>query len=67
MYKRQVERCRGGSCTAFTTIASLPAGSTAYTDSGLRASTTYRYRVLAWNDAGVSGYSNIATVKTPRR
>ena len=63
----RVERCRGGSCTTFTTIASLPAGSTAYTDSGLRASTTYRYRVLAWNDAGVSGYSNIATVQTPRR
>ena len=63
----RVERCRGGSCTTFATVASLAAGSTAYTDSGLRASTTYRYRVRAWNDAGVSGYSNIATVKTPRR
>ncbi|HEX5523340.1 MAG TPA: S8 family serine peptidase [Pedococcus sp.] len=63
----RVERCRGGSCTTFATVASLSAGSTAYTDSGLRAGVTYRYRVLAWNDAGVSGYSNIATVKTPRR
>lgn len=63
----QVERCRGGSCTTFATVASLSAGSTAYTDSGLKAGVTYRYRVLAWNDAGVSGYSNIATVMTPRR
>jgi serine protease AprX len=63
----RVERCRGGSCSTFATVASLSAGSTAYTDSGLKAAVTYRYRVLAWNDAGVSGYSNIATVKTPRR
>lgn len=63
----RVERCRGGSCTTFATVASLPAGSTAYTDSGLKAGVTYRYRVLAWNDAGVSGYSNIATVMTLRR
>lgn len=63
----RVERCRGGSCTTFATVASLPAGSTAYTDSGLKAGVTYRYRVLAWNDAGVSGYSNIATVITLRR
>ena len=63
----RVERCRGGSCTTFATVASLSAGSTAYTDSGLKAGVTYRYRVLAWNDAGVSGYSNIATVMTPRR
>jgi len=61
----RVERCRGGSCTTFATVASLSAGSTAYTDSGLKAGVTYRYRVLAWNDAGVSGYSNIATVMTP--
>jgi serine protease AprX len=63
----RVERCRGGSCTTFATVASLPAGSTAYTDSGLKAGVTYRYRVSAWNDAGVSGYSTIATVMTPRR
>ena len=63
----RVERCRGGSCTDFATVASLPAGSAAHTDSGLRAGTTYRYRVLAWNDAGVSAYSNTVTVKTPRR
>ena len=63
----RVERCRGGSCTTFATVASLSAGSTAYTDSGLKAGVTYRYRVVAWNDAGVSGYSNIATVMTLRR
>jgi hypothetical protein len=28
---------------------------------------TYRYRVLARTDVGVSGCSNIATAKTPRR
>ncbi|WP_457252759.1 S8 family serine peptidase [Pedococcus sp. P5_B7] len=63
----RVERCTGGSCTAFAVVASLPAGSTAYTSTGLKANTNYRYRVVAWNDAGASAYSNIATAKTPRR
>ena len=63
----RVERCTGGSCTAFANVTSLPANSTGYTNTGLKANTTYRYRVVAWNGAGASAYSNIASVKTPRR
>ena len=63
----RVERCAGGNCTTFAVVAALPAGSSAYTNTGLKANTSYRYRVVAWNDAGASAYSNIATAKTPRR
>lgn len=60
-----VERCRGGTCTNFSAIASLPANAVQYTDSGLARATTYRYRVRATGSGGNSPYSNIATVKTP--
>jgi serine protease AprX len=63
----RVERCTGGSCTAFAVVASLPVDSSSYTNTGLKANTNYRYRVVAWNDAGASAYSNIATARTPRR
>ncbi len=35
-----------------------------YTDTGLAASTTYNYRVNAYNSAGNSSYSNIGTATT---
>ncbi|MDD2660306.1 MAG: Ig-like domain-containing protein [Methylococcales bacterium] len=35
-----------------------------YTDTGLAASTTYNYRVSAYNSAGNSSYSNIGTATT---
>ena len=35
-----------------------------YVDSGLTASTTYRYRVRAYNSVGHSTYSNVASAKT---
>jgi hypothetical protein len=40
---------------------------TTYTNSGLARSKSYSYRVRAYNAAGNSAYSNIATTKTPRR
>ena len=53
----RVERCQGANCTTFTQIAT-PTG-TSFSDSGLSAGTTYRYRVRATDAAGnVSGYSN---------
>ncbi|MGC1660568.1 MAG: LamG-like jellyroll fold domain-containing protein, partial [Candidatus Acidiferrales bacterium] len=59
-----LERCQGSSCTSFSQIAT-PTG-TAYSDSGLTASTTYSYRVRATDAAGnLSGYSNVAIVVTP--
>jgi hypothetical protein len=46
---------------SFAEIASLPAGTTSYTDAGL-TSGTYYYKVMAFNGAGNSGFSNIDRV-----
>jgi subtilisin family serine protease len=59
-----VERCTGASCTNFAQIASLAANSTSYQNTGLAASTTYRYRVFAASTSGNSGYSNTASATT---
>ena len=40
---------------------------TTYANTGLRTSTTFRYRVRAYNAVGNSAYSNIAAAATPRR
>ncbi len=63
----RIERCRGSTCTNFAQIASVGPNVTAYTNTGLNANTTYRYRVRAYNAAGTSAYSNIARATTPRR
>jgi hypothetical protein len=61
-----VERCRGSSCTNFTTIRSLAPDSRSYTDAAVSRRTDYRYRVMATGgSAGNSGYSNVAAVRTP--
>ncbi len=62
----RVERCRGSGCTNFAEVAQ-PAG-TSYSDTGLTASTTYRYRVRARDAAGnLSPYSAIAARATRQR
>jgi len=59
----RVERCQGSSCSTFVQIAT-PSG-TSYSNSGLAAGTTYRYRVRATDAAGNLGpYSAIATATT---
>jgi Galactose oxidase-like, Early set domain/Fibronectin type III domain/Kelch motif len=58
----KVERAKNGK--AFKQIAAVGANITTYADTGLRASTTYRYRVRAYNGAGNSNYSNIASATT---
>ena len=59
-----VERCAGASCTSFAQIATST--TTAYSNTGLSASTSYRYRVRATDAAGnLSGYSSVATAATP--
>jgi chitodextrinase len=58
-----VERCQGAVCTNFAQIGTST--STTYTDSGLRAKTTYLYRVRATDAAGnLSAYSNVASATT---
>jgi hypothetical protein len=58
----KVERTRHGN--SFKRIATVGANVTTYTDTGLKASTTYRYRVRAYNSGGNSAYSNIASGTT---
>ncbi|MFZ0636176.1 MAG: galactose oxidase-like domain-containing protein [Candidatus Acidiferrales bacterium] len=59
----EVQRCEGAGCTNFAQIAT-PTGTT-YTDTGLLASTSYSYRVLATDAAGnLSAFSNTASATT---
>jgi chitodextrinase len=58
-----LQRCQGAGCSTWTTIAS-PTGTT-YSDTGLSATTTYRYWVRATDAAGnLSAWSSIVTVTT---
>ena len=61
----RIERCTGSGCSNFTVLIQVGANATGYTNNGLAASTTYRYRVLAFNAAGNSKYSNTAEATTP--
>jgi hypothetical protein len=63
----RIERCKGSTCTDFALIATVGANVTSFSNTKLTASTTYRYRVYAYNASGNSGYSNIAAATTLRR
>jgi hypothetical protein len=60
-----IERCPGttATCTSFTDIATLAAGTVGFANTGLTSNTTYTYRVRATNPAG-SANSNMAEAKT---
>jgi uncharacterized delta-60 repeat protein len=61
----KIERCAGLGCTAFAQIATVGAGITTFTDTGLARDTFYSYRVKTYNGAnGDSHYSNIAQALT---
>src|SRR3989442_4574672 len=57
----RIEQCQGAGCSAFVEIATVPANVTTYQDAGLTLGTSYSYQVRAYNAAGTSGYSNVAT------
>src|SRR4029077_6870509 len=57
-----IERSTNG--TTFAQVATVPANTTGYYNTGLAGSTTYYYRVSAYNASGNSGYSNITSATT---
>jgi hypothetical protein len=57
----RIERKTTGS---FSQIATVGANVTTYSNTGLNSSTTYTYRVRAYNNAGTSAYSNEASATT---
>ena len=61
----KIERCRNATCTSFSQIATVGANTTSFSNTGLSAGKTYRYRVRAYNGVGDSAYSNIASAQTP--
>ena len=56
---------RSANATPFRQIATVGASTARYNDTGLSASTTYYYRVRAYNSAGYSTYSGAVAVETP--
>jgi len=61
----KIERSRDGA--TFTQVATVGPNLTSYVDAGLARSTTYYYRLRAYNNAGNSPYSNIASVRTKNK
>jgi hypothetical protein len=61
----EIQRSTGGG--AFARAGTVNANVQRFTDSGLKRSTTYAYRVRACNGNLCSPFSNVATAMTPRR
>lgn len=60
----KIERCTGVGCSDFAQIATTSANVASYANTGLTASTSYSYRVRAYNSAGDSDYSSAASAVT---
>jgi hypothetical protein len=58
----KVEQSTDG--TTFTQITMLASNTVSFSVTGLTASTTYQYRVVSFNDAGNSSFSNTASATT---
>lgn len=61
----KIERSTDG--IKYTQIASVGLNITSFANSGLTANKLYYYRVRAYNVSGHSGYSNVASARTPKR
>ena len=61
----RVERTCAPSSNDYSEIATLPPDATQYQDGTALLGATCHYRVLAFNDAGNSTYSNVASVDVP--
>ncbi len=51
--------------TTFSELITVSANTTAYSNSGLAAQTTYHYRLFAYKGTGNSAYSNFSSATTP--
>jgi predicted phage tail protein len=60
-----IQRCTGAGCTNFVRIDGVGANVTSYSDTTAAPSTTYSYRLVAFNLGGPSQPSNVATATTP--
>lgn len=65
LVKYALER-RESESTVFQTIANLTYGTTQYADNTLSAGKTYFYRLRAYNESGVSVYSNTVQSGSPQ-
>jgi hypothetical protein len=61
----RIERRRDGTTEPWTQVGTTGANVTQFQNTGLLPSTTYLYRVLAFNSAGSSPYSAVAWTTTP--
>ena len=59
-----IERCTGSRCTNFVPVSSVPGTFTSFSESGLRSSTVFRYRIRATDYLGNTAVSSIVSVKT---
>ncbi|HEY6090527.1 MAG TPA: fibronectin type III domain-containing protein [Gemmatimonadales bacterium] len=61
----RVDRCSGAACTNFAQVGTnLAANTVAFTDSGLTASTSYSYRVRAFNATDSSAWTSTVSATT---
>jgi len=60
----RVQRCTGATCTNYATIATTLANATSYKDYAISQSTTYRYRLQAFNASGNSAFTAVRNVTT---
>ncbi len=57
-------RIQRDSGSGFTTRATVPANTTSYQDTGLAPSTSYSYRITAYNEANESSPSTVLTISS---
>lgn len=61
----KIERCTGSGCSNFAVIAQTAANANSFNDGSVAPSTTYTYRVFAFNSGGNSDPTNTAEATTP--
>jgi Fibronectin type III domain len=63
----KIERCQNHGCSNFTEIGKVAGNEIAYEDKAISPATSYSYRLRAYNSTTQSGYTDIATITTPRK